>query len=595
MRRALDRLAAARPDVLVVAAYGLLLPPAVLDLAPHGALNIHASLLPRWRGAAPIQRALLAGDAKPGSHHADGRGAGHRAGAGAARLAIAPDDDAQTCTTSSPRSAPRRSLRRSPTSRRPGEPAPQAERARPTRARSTTDEAELDWPGPLSKSSARCAHCDPRPAPGRSLRGAAVKVWRARCVARGDAGRRAGGGAEGVLVACGEGALRVTELQRAGGKRLAAAEFLRGCPIAAASALAPLAEALAAAAARVARVAAGRSLRRTGARRAAIAASRAPRWPIYATARCGATAGRRRSSRRCRAAQGRRPLVEALLWCALYALESGRYAEYTVVDQAVRACVRAAAQRRQGLRERAAAQLPARARALEARIGADAGALRHPRGGSTRARAYPEDWEQVLAAGNTHPPMCLRVNAGARRRRRLRARLAAEGIAARRVGAAALLLERPVPVERLPGFAAGEVSVQDAGAQRAAACWICAPGQRVLDACAAPGGKSAHILETAEVDADRARRGCGACARIEARSRAARPRGAGARCGLHRTGAWWDGGAFDRILADVPCTASGVARRHPDIKWLRRAADCRPSPRARRDPRRALAGARPGW
>jgi 16S rRNA (cytosine967-C5)-methyltransferase len=141
------------------------------------------------------------------------------------------------------------------------------------------------------------------------------------------------------------------------------------------------------------------------------------------------------------------------------------------------------------------------------------------------------------------------------------------------VGVAGLLLAQPVPVARLPGFAKGDVSVQDAGAQRAAACLDLCDGQRVLDACAAPGGKSAHILERADVelhalDVDRAR-----LDRLERNL---------ARLQLHaqvraadaaRLEHWWDGRPFDRLLADVPCSGSGVARRYPDLKWLRRAAD----------------------
>jgi 16S rRNA (cytosine967-C5)-methyltransferase len=270
------------------------------------------------------------------------------------------------------------------------------------------------------------------------------------------------------------------------------------------------------------------------------------------------------------------PLLEALLWCSLYALESGRYAEYTVVDQAVRACrllqkwnakgyVNAVL--RGALRDRVA---------LETRIRADPEALhQHPRWWiDTLRTACPGEWEQVLAAGNMHPPMTLRVN-----RRRIavdeyEAKLAAAGIAARRVVADALLLDRPIPAERLPGFAAGEVSVQDAAAQRSAPCLDLAPGQRVLDACAAPGGKAAHILETASVeltaiDADPAR--------TERIGRNLERLGLAARKIVHadcrQPGQWWDGVPFDRILADVPCSASGVVRRHPDIKWLRRAQD----------------------
>ena len=186
---------------------------------------------------------------------------------------------------------------------------------------------------------------------------------------------------------------------------------------------------------------------------------------------------------------------------------------------------------------------------------------------------HPSSWEEILAAGNTHPPMCLRVN-----QRRVSAedyagRLDAEGIAASRVGAHGLLLEKPVPVERLPGFAQGEVSVQDAGAQRAAYLLQLEGGQRVLDACAAPGGKSCHILETAEVeltslDVDAAR-----CAGITRDQQRLGLKGKVRAADCTDLKSWWDGNGFERILADVPCSASGVARRHPDMKWLRREAD----------------------
>ena len=268
-------------------------------------------------------------------------------------------------------------------------------------------------------------------------------------------------------------------------------------------------------------------------------------------------------------------LVEALLWCSLYALESGRYAEYTVVDQAVRACGQL---ERWGAKGYVNALLRAFLRergALEARIQADPEARhQHPRWWIELLRAaYPADADAVLAAGNSHPPMCLRVNQQRTSVPAYRERLMQAGIGSQELGESALLLERPLPLERVPGFEAGEVSVQDAGAQRAARCLDLAAGQRVLDACAAPGGKSGHILERAEValtalDADAAR-----CVRLERNL---------ARLGLAarivnadctRPSDWWDGQAFDRILADVPCTASGIARRHPDIKWLRRADD----------------------
>jgi 16S rRNA (cytosine967-C5)-methyltransferase len=269
------------------------------------------------------------------------------------------------------------------------------------------------------------------------------------------------------------------------------------------------------------------------------------------------------------------PVIAALLWCSLYALESGRYADYTVVDQAVRAGSMLEkwvakgyvnALLRAYLRER---------RSIEARIAADLEArYQHPRWWIEALRvAYPAAWETILGAGNTHPPMCLRVN---RRRERIadyHARLAASGVAARQIGEDALLLERALPVERLPGFEQGAVSVQDAGAQRAAHCLDLASGLRVLDACAAPGGKSAHILEIAGValtalDANAAR-----LARLERNLSRLSLRAELVRADCTRLTEWWNGVAFDRILADVPCSASGVARRHPDLKWLRRAQD----------------------
>jgi 16S rRNA (cytosine967-C5)-methyltransferase len=128
-------------------------------------------------------------------------------------------------------------------------------------------------------------------------------------------------------------------------------------------------------------------------------------------------------------------------------------------------------------------------------------------------------------------------------------------------------------VHKLPGFADGLVSVQDASAQRAAPLLDVRDGMRVLDACAAPGGKSAHILELADVALTALDRDA---ARLQSVNQTLARLGLAARvvCGdAAQPQAWWDGVAYDRILADVPCSASGVTRRHPDIKWSRRAAD----------------------
>ena len=185
---------------------------------------------------------------------------------------------------------------------------------------------------------------------------------------------------------------------------------------------------------------------------------------------------------------------------------------------------------------------------------------------------YPRNWQALLEAGNQPPPLTLRVN---RRRSTVDAylaQLAAAGVAGRQIGADAVRLDTPVPVLQIPGFADGTVSVQDAAAQLAAPLLDLRDGMRVLDACAAPGGKSGHLLETADIDLvalDNDARRMGRITENLQRLHldAKLTTGDAARSG------WWDGRPFDRILADVPCTASGIVRRHPDIRWLRRKAD----------------------
>ena len=269
------------------------------------------------------------------------------------------------------------------------------------------------------------------------------------------------------------------------------------------------------------------------------------------------------------------PLVEALLWCALYALESGRYAQYTVVDQAVRACGLLEKWPSKGFVNALLRRFLRERPVLDARLRDDEETrYQHPRWWIDTVRAaFPDQWEQILEAGNTHPPMCLRVNRRRADPQALCARLVTEGLAARRIGPVAVLLDTPVPVDRLPGFGEGAVSVQDAGAQQAIDYLDLQPGQRVLDSCAAPGGKAAHILETADValtalDIDATR-----CARIERNLERLGLAAAVKAADCRALSSWWDGRVFDRVLADVPCSASGIARRHPDIKWIRRATD----------------------
>lgn len=267
-------------------------------------------------------------------------------------------------------------------------------------------------------------------------------------------------------------------------------------------------------------------------------------------------------------------LIHGLLLVALTRLEQRPEQAHTVVDQTVQA----AAVAMPGLKGMVNGVLR---NALRQRqlwtswVEADEEARHtHPRWWITRVRAdHPEHWRSILEAGRQRPPMALRVN---RRRAEVDAvvaELEAAGIALRAVSGQTVLLAQPLPVARLPGFAEGRVSVQDAGAQRAALLLAPQAGERVLDACAAPGGKTAHLLELAdielsalELDPLRAQRIRANLDRLglEARIQVA---------DCARLETWWDGRPFDRILADVPCSASGVVRRHPDIKWLRRDED----------------------
>lgn len=231
---ALERVAAARPQALVVAAYGLILPQRALAIAAHGALNVHASLLPRWRGAAPIQRALLAGDRETGISIMQ-MDAGLDTGAILLqqRLAIAADDDAQSLhdrLAALGAQAIIAALAEVEAGR--ARPVAQPETGVSYARKIGKAEAELDWTRSCEELERTVRALRPAPGARSQLRGEPVKLWRARCSQqRGTPGTILDCSAAGVLVACGEGALQVTELQRAGGTRLAAAEFLRGHPI----------------------------------------------------------------------------------------------------------------------------------------------------------------------------------------------------------------------------------------------------------------------------------------------------------------------------------------------------------------------------
>jgi len=266
-----------------------------------------------------------------------------------------------------------------------------------------------------------------------------------------------------------------------------------------------------------------------------------------------------------------------LLLVSLYQLQYSKALPHTVVDQAVsasrslvhgkgmqglvNAVLRNFIRQRDSLLKKAAEN--------------EVGRYSHPQWWIDKLRwQYPKNFQAILEAGNKRPPMTLRVNQRKISVESYRKLLAEKAMHAELLGSGALQLNQPVMVENLPGFAEGLVTVQDAGAQLAATFLDVHDGMRVLDACAAPGGKSTHLLELAEVsltllDNDSAR-----LSRVQQNLERLNVTAERLLCGdASNPDAWWDGRPFDRILADVPCSASGVVCRHPDIKWLRRESD----------------------
>jgi len=188
-------------------------------------------------------------------------------------------------------------------------------------------------------------------------------------------------------------------------------------------------------------------------------------------------------------------------------------------------------------------------------------------------RQYGEDAEAILLAGNRHPPMTLRVNRKKTTTAEYLDLLKQNGIQASLIEPNAILLQHAESVDKLPGFWDGLASVQDAGAQYAAGFLDVQDGMRVLDACAAPGGKSAHLLELAQITLVALDKDAGRLERVRDNIQRLQLNATLLTGDAATPADWWDGQKFQRILADVPCSATGVVRRHPDIKWLRRASD----------------------
>lgn len=263
-----------------------------------------------------------------------------------------------------------------------------------------------------------------------------------------------------------------------------------------------------------------------------------------------------------------------LLLVALVQLDGGIGADYAVVGSTVSAMRALGKAAQAGLANAVLRRFGRERAALVAALPGDDGVrYGHPPVLAARIRRdWPGQADAIMAAAQVEAPLWLRVNRRRATVAAVAAELAADGIAARTVDGLpdALVLPQSLPVDRLPGFAAGALSVQDGAAQLAVELLDLAPGQRFLDACAAPGGKLAHALErepalaalALERDPRRAERIAQNLARL----------GLAADCRVADAAAvasWWDGRPFDRILLDAPCSGLGVIRRHPDIRWRR--------------------------
>jgi methionyl-tRNA formyltransferase len=229
-----EAIRSAAPDALVVAAYGMILPETLLGIAPQGALNIHASLLPRWRGAAPIQRALLAGDRETGiSIMRMDRGLD--TGPVLARRAVVIADDETAATLHDKLAGLGAKMIVGALCELAGGHTiftPQPAEGATYAPKIGKQEARIDWARRSADIARAVRAFDPVPGASSTLAGATVKIWSVRrAEGVGLPGEVLRADASGVLVACGEGALEVAELQRAGGRRLVAADFLHGCPV----------------------------------------------------------------------------------------------------------------------------------------------------------------------------------------------------------------------------------------------------------------------------------------------------------------------------------------------------------------------------
>ena len=275
--------------------------------------------------------------------------------------------------------------------------------------------------------------------------------------------------------------------------------------------------------------------------------------------------------------------VDALL-CVTLALcwdpDRAPYDEFTLVNQAVEAAKRDPRMARQASFVNACLRRFMRERAQRVAATDDQPQARwnHPLWWIARLQAeQPQRWQGILQASNVQAPLTLRVNLRAISLSAYMQALADAGMLARAAEPACVYLEQAVPVARLPGYAQGWFSVQDAAAQRAAYLLLNGlaldASSRVLDACAAPGGKTGHLLEITPAQVIALELNPARIARIHANLQRLNVQAEVLTGDAGDPAAWWDGQAFDAILLDAPCTASGIVRRHPDVRWLRRESD----------------------
>ena len=272
-------------------------------------------------------------------------------------------------------------------------------------------------------------------------------------------------------------------------------------------------------------------------------------------------------------------IIEALLSVGLFALTESHRPSYAVVSATVDAAVLLGRAPLRGVVNAVLRRfLREREELLAAAAEVDTARWQHPEWLLDAFKQdWPDDWQRIAAAGNEQAPMWLRLNTQVRSRDDWLQNLPDDikVAAAPDEFPAAVRLRDAVPVDSLPGFSTGSVSVQDAGAQLAAGLLDCQTGMRVLDACAAPGGKTGHILELCPepldlvaLDRDGER-----LERVQENITRLRRSATIVKGDLLRPERWWDREPFDRILLDVPCSATGVIRRHPDIRYLRKPSD----------------------